>query len=122
MNCNITKEEVAQRGYTDKQWMDSAAVDARSFLHYLQYLTYGGLGERHKQLHTLGVLKCYMGAIRNDINSYHCETSLNLLGHCYEMERYYEHALSVYEVSLSFVNPNNAANWHIRRVLSLLNG
>ncbi|KAH3897124.1 hypothetical protein DPMN_021309 [Dreissena polymorpha] len=48
MNRAMTEEEVAQGHAADKQWMDNAEVDARPFLHYLQYLTYGGLGERKK--------------------------------------------------------------------------
>ncbi|KAH3815885.1 hypothetical protein DPMN_144421 [Dreissena polymorpha] len=50
MNRNIALSEVHQRTYTEEEWMDFAEVDARPFLHYLQYLTYGGLGERSKQL------------------------------------------------------------------------
>ncbi|KAH3716511.1 hypothetical protein DPMN_059234, partial [Dreissena polymorpha] len=43
MKRNMTEEEVSQRTYNEKQWMDYAEVAARPFLHYLQYLTYGGL-------------------------------------------------------------------------------
>ncbi|KAH3691001.1 hypothetical protein DPMN_191486 [Dreissena polymorpha] len=50
MNRNITEEEVAQIKKDDKQWTDSAEVDARPFLHYLQYLAFGGLGERDNQI------------------------------------------------------------------------
>ncbi|KAH3709056.1 hypothetical protein DPMN_068516 [Dreissena polymorpha] len=56
MNRNITQEEEAQRAPIETKWMNSAAVNARPFLHYLQYLTYGRLGERDHQLHALGVL------------------------------------------------------------------
>ncbi|KAH3897387.1 hypothetical protein DPMN_021575 [Dreissena polymorpha] len=122
---NMTEEEVAQRNYTEKQWMDYAEVDARSFLHYLQYLTYGGLGERKRQLQALdelGLYVCETGHQNNQYNMYHHETAINLLGHCYEMERHYKGALHYYETSLRRCKINNAANWHLRRVLSLICG
>ncbi|KAH3751950.1 hypothetical protein DPMN_186558 [Dreissena polymorpha] len=71
---------MALRDHNEKQWMDSAEVDARPFLHYLQYLTYGELGEREKQLNSLLVLHSYIFDKRNQINLYHYETALNLLG------------------------------------------
>ncbi|KAH3740703.1 uncharacterized protein LOC127851571 [Dreissena polymorpha] len=121
MNRNITEEEMAQRDIIDKQWIDSAEVDARPFLHYLQYLTYGGLGERDKQLHAMGVLEAYID-IRNQLNMYHQETALNLLGHCYEMEGDYAGALHYYEQSLRCRRTNNAANWHVLRIMRLISG
>ncbi|XP_052239805.1 uncharacterized protein LOC127850667 isoform X2 [Dreissena polymorpha] len=121
MNRNITEEEVEQRHDIEKQWMDSAEVDARPFLYYLQYLTYGGLGERDKQLHAMGVLEAYID-IRNNLNIYHQETALNLLGHCYEMEGDYAGALHYYEWSLRWDRTNNAANWHILRIMRLISG
>ncbi|KAH3716545.1 hypothetical protein DPMN_059269 [Dreissena polymorpha] len=120
MKRNMTEEEVAQRDYIDKEWMHYAEVDARPFLHYLQYLTYGGLGERDKQLHVLGIFESYVFDPRNKISMYHIETVLNLLGHCYEMEGNYEGALHYYAVSLSLYRTNNAANWHIQRVHRLI--
>ncbi|KAH3690808.1 hypothetical protein DPMN_191664 [Dreissena polymorpha] len=121
MNRNITEEEVAQRDYDEKLWMDCAEVDARPFLHYLQYLTYGGLGERDKQLHAMGVLEAFID-IRNQLNLYHPETALNLLGHCYEMEGDYAGALRYYEESFRFRRTNNAANWHVLRIMRLISG
>ncbi|XP_052248711.1 uncharacterized protein LOC127856496 isoform X4 [Dreissena polymorpha] len=120
MKRNMTEEEVSQRNFVDKEWMDYAEVDALPFLHYLQYLTYGGLGKRDKQLHALGILESYLCDRRNGINIYHNETALNLLGHCYEMEGDYEGALHYYWESLSWNRTNNAANWHIQRVRRLI--
>ncbi|KAH3750085.1 uncharacterized protein LOC127848803 [Dreissena polymorpha] len=122
MNRNISEDEVAQRSRPEKRWMDSAKVDSRPFLHYLQYLTYGGLGERGNQLYALRFLESYICDKRNMIHMYHAETSLNLLGHCYEMEGNYEDALHYYEQSLRFYDTNNAANWHVRRVLRIISG
>ncbi|KAH3691836.1 hypothetical protein DPMN_191014 [Dreissena polymorpha] len=122
MNRNITVEEVSHRCCTQKNWMDSAVVAACPFLHYLQYLTYEGLGERDKQLHALAVLECYIHDIRNTFNIYHQETALTLLGHCYEMERDYNLALDYYRHSLRCLGTNNAANWHVRRMRRLISG
>ncbi|KAH3748594.1 hypothetical protein DPMN_183040 [Dreissena polymorpha] len=120
MNRNITEEEVAQRTHSQNRFMDCAEVDARPFVHYLQYVTYRGLGERGKQLHAMGELESYICDPINQINLYHDETSLNLLGHCYEMEGDYERALHYYEESLSWFDTNNAANWHVQRVQRLI--
>ncbi|XP_052260097.1 uncharacterized protein LOC127864499 isoform X2 [Dreissena polymorpha] len=120
MNRAMTEEEVAQRDQHSKHWMDYAEVDACPFLHYLQYLTYGGQGERTKQLYALEVLKSYILDPRNDINIHHPETALNLLGHCYEMEGDCSRACYYYEESLRFDGTKNAANWHVQRVQRLI--
>ncbi|KAH3737816.1 hypothetical protein DPMN_044411 [Dreissena polymorpha] len=120
MNRNFIEEEILQRSRYETLWMDCAEVDARPFLHYLQYLTYGGLGERNNQLQALGVFESSILDITDDLNLYHPETTLNLLGHCYEMEGDYARALHYYETSLRLFETNNAANWHIRRVLRLV--
>ncbi|KAH3840677.1 hypothetical protein DPMN_114131 [Dreissena polymorpha] len=120
MNRGMTEEEVEQRNDIEKGWMDNAEMDARPFLHYLQYLTYGGLGERNKQLHAFDMLKSYILYPRNKINIYHRETALNLIGHCYEMEGDYQRALYIYETSLRLHETNNAANWHLQRVQSII--
>ncbi|KAH3748929.1 uncharacterized protein LOC127847873 [Dreissena polymorpha] len=115
MNRNITAEEVAQRNSADKKWMDSAEIDACPFLHYLQYLTYGALGKRNKQLHYLRCFETYVCHGRNRNNMHHRETALNLLGHCYEMEGNFIKALCFYVMSLHYSGKNNAANWHVGR-------
>ncbi|KAH3896887.1 hypothetical protein DPMN_021071 [Dreissena polymorpha] len=121
MNRAMTEEEVAQRDCAVKWiWMDYAEVDACPFLHYLQYLTYAGQGERTKQLYALEVLESYILDPRNEFNMYHPETALNLLGHCYEMEGDYQMALYIYEASLFEFGTNNAANWHVQRVHRLI--
>ncbi|KAH3739277.1 hypothetical protein DPMN_045927 [Dreissena polymorpha] len=114
---NTTDEEVAHRVHIERLWMDSAEEDACSFLHCLQYLTYGAFGERYKQLHSLRDLESYVCDIRNELNLYHLETAFTLLGHCYEMEGDYNEALHNYRQSLCCNETNNAANWHVRRVV-----
>ncbi|KAH3789375.1 uncharacterized protein LOC127841025 [Dreissena polymorpha] len=121
MNRGMTEEEVAQRNHNDKIWMDNAEVSARPFLYYLQYLAYGGLGKRNRQLHALGKLKYYILDPINNFKIHHCETAHNLLGHCYEMEGDYETALDIYVASLHWWNTNNAATWHRQRVQRLMN-
>ncbi|KAH3856949.1 hypothetical protein DPMN_099545 [Dreissena polymorpha] len=103
-------------------WNDCAEVDARPFLHYLQYLTYGGPGELDHQHHALRVLESYICVMRNQINLYHIEPALNSLGNCYEMKGDYEGALDYDEMSLRLHGTNNAANWHVRHVLRLISG
>ncbi|KAH3690727.1 hypothetical protein DPMN_192962 [Dreissena polymorpha] len=123
MNRNNTEEEVAQRTYLEKLWMGGAEVDARPFLFYMQYITYGGLCERDKQLHAMGVLEADIDTcVRNQLNLYHPETALNLLGHCYEMEGDYAGSLHYYEWSLRCLRTNNAANWHVLRIMRLISG
>ncbi|KAH3742371.1 hypothetical protein DPMN_049112 [Dreissena polymorpha] len=115
------EEEISRRIFREKLWMDSAEVDARPFLYYLQYLTYGGLGERYKQLCTMRIFGLYVrDAV--DINLYHPETALNLLGHCYEMQGFYGAALRCYAVSLTGQSKNNAAYWHVNRLIRLMSG
>ncbi|KAH3876849.1 hypothetical protein DPMN_000700 [Dreissena polymorpha] len=122
MKPNITEEEIAERHPVHKRWMDSAEVDARPSLNYLQCLTYGGIGGRDDQLRALDALRSNEYVAKIKINLYHQETALNMLGHCYEIEGEYDLALYYYEVSLSLCNPNNAANWHLERILRLIGG
>ncbi|XP_052273406.1 uncharacterized protein LOC127873574 isoform X2 [Dreissena polymorpha] len=117
----ISEEDISRRNFMEKRWMDNAEVDARSFLYYLQYLTYGELGEHYKQLCTLLTFVLYVFDTPN-INLYHPETALNLIGHCYEMEGNYDLASSCYALSLINQTHNNAAYWHVSRLMRLING
>jgi len=42
-------DDVAHRSNSEPFWMDCSVVDARTFMLYLQYRTFGGLGERQRQ-------------------------------------------------------------------------
>ncbi|KAH3844861.1 hypothetical protein DPMN_087128 [Dreissena polymorpha] len=110
MNRGISEVEVAKRHDSEKDWMNCAEVDARPFLHYLQYLTYVRLGEPDKQLHAMGMLESYLFDLRYRINIYHKETAMHLLAHCHEMEGDYERALDCYDISLRCLDTNNAAH------------
>jgi len=102
----------------ERLWMNWAVVDSRQFLHYLQYLTFRGLGLRHKQLQALLSLRdsSFDGIAHDQV--YHHETGAHLLAHCYEMENRSGAALVLYQASLMDMPRNNAANLHIRRLTS----
>ena len=114
-------DDVEHRNVHERDWMDWAAVDALSFLLYLQYLTYRGLGVRHRQLEAFH--RFYdIAASADKLNQlYHVETVINLYGHCCELEGKVRRALTVYNLSLRFWPRNNAANWHKRRLVGMLN-
>jgi len=90
-------DDVAHRTYNEREWMDWAEVDARPFMLYLQYLTFGGLRERQRQLQALQGL---CDICRNHVRSlHHPETVDHLLCHCLEMEGDLEGALAICNVS-----------------------
>jgi len=110
-------DDVAYRTPIQHDWMDWAEVDARPFMLYLQYLVFGGLCERQRQLQALQGLWNICTITLDDI--YHPETVANLLGHCEEMEGHMERALDLYNASRDGVPRNNAANLHIHRLTGL---
>jgi len=104
---------------TEREWMNWAVVDSRPFLHYLLYLTFRGLGLRHRQLQALRSLE---DSIRDGVDHdqvFHWETAAHLLAHCLEMENRPDLALDLYLTSQEDLPRNNAANWHIRRLTSI---
>jgi len=114
-------DDVDHRNVNQRQWMDWAEVDAGPFLLYLQYLTYCGLGVRHRQLEALYGLKDIVTSYDKVNQLYHPETAHNLYGHCCELEGDVEEALHVYNHSVQFKPRNNAANWHKQRLERMLN-
>jgi len=112
--------DVEHRDSSERQWMDWAEVDARPFLLYLQYLTYRGLGVRHRQLEAFYGLNDIVTSDKLD-QMYHPETVVNLFGHCCELEGDVQEALEVYNLSLRNYPRNNAANWHKQRLELMLN-
>jgi len=112
-------DDVAYRTYLERDWMDRAEVDARPFMLYLQYLTFGGLRERQRQLQALqGLWDICLNRVTFD-SMFHLETVANLLGHCEEMEGHMELALRLYNASRDYMPRNNAANLHIHRLTGL---
>ncbi|XP_052787689.1 uncharacterized protein LOC128222636 [Mya arenaria] len=112
-------DDVQFRDVTERRWMDMAVVDSRPYLFYLQYITYGKLGLRHRQVQAhRNLINCFRN--QEMINTmYHPETADNLLGHCWEMEGNLLEALRCYRNSINNVPRNNAANWHIRRLRAM---
>jgi len=107
--------DVAHRTERERAWMDWAVVDARPFMLYLQYLTFGGLRERRRQLQALQGL--WDTCTARDVSHY--ETAGNLLGHCLEIEGDLPKALGVYTISRQLMPQNNAANRHIYRMAGM---
>jgi len=114
-------DDVDHRSKNERDWMDWAEVDARPFLLYLQYLTYRGLGVRHRQLEAFYGLEDIVTSLDKLNQLYHDETVLNLYGHCCELEGDVQRALHVYNTSLDNRPRNNAANWHKQRLELMLN-
>jgi len=109
-------DDVANREPVDRIWMDWAEVDAQPFMLYLQYLTFGGLRERQRQLQALdGLWDICTNRVTLGKNL-HPETVANLLGHCLEMEGHPELAMGMYNGSRNLIPRNNAANLHILRL------
>jgi len=113
-------DDIQHRDPNERVWMNWAVVDARPFLHYLQYLTFRDLGLRHNQLHALQSLGVSIvdGIEQNQM--FHPETAINLFAHCLEIEGQIDDALDVYLTSQADMPRNNAANWHIRRLANIL--
>jgi len=112
-------DDVAYRDRTERKWMDWAEVDARPFMLYLQYLTFGGLRERQRQLEALQEMWdiCTIHVTLGKM--FHRETVVNMLGHCKEMEVHMEGALRLYNISRNYKPRNNVANLHILRLTGL---
>lgn len=96
-------------------WMDMAVVDSIPYLYFLQYKTYKVLQrEADKQ----NALKMLSDTIKSEPNLAHKETALNLLGQCYEHESRPNDAFKCYVGSIQLRERNNAANFHICRLLA----
>jgi len=109
-------DDIQPRDPNERVWMNWAVVDARPFLHYLQYLTFRDLGLRHKQLQALQSLRVSIvdGIDQNQV--FHPETATNIFAHCLEMEGRIDDALRSYLASQAYIPRYNAAKFHIRRL------
>ena len=108
------------RDIAERDWMNWAVVDSRPFLNYLQYLTFRGLGLRHRQLHALCSLHFSINDGIKQKQVFHPETATNLFAHCLEIEGRIDDALHYYLASQAYMPRNNAANLHIRRLTNVL--
>ncbi|XP_052817619.1 uncharacterized protein LOC128243737 [Mya arenaria] len=93
------------------EWMDLVVVDCIPFLHYLNVLTYMQLNQHDRALDSLQTLK------RNCFDHGHFDTTLNMIGHCYELVNRLDKAWMYYGKSLQLYPKNNAAKWHVGRLL-----
>ncbi|XP_060601999.1 uncharacterized protein LOC132755205 [Ruditapes philippinarum] len=109
-----TQDDMIHRDQHDL-WMNWAVVDSLPFLYFLQYKIYGHLQrhlDRQKALNRLFI------SIEVDKNLKHRETALNILGQIMEQENRPQDALEYYIRSLQQRARNNAANFHICKLLS----
>ncbi|XP_045181416.2 uncharacterized protein LOC123540445 [Mercenaria mercenaria] len=110
-----THDDMLHRDQDKDCWMDCAVADPLPYLYFLQYKTYGHLQRYPHQQQALSNL---MRTIDTDPNLRHKETALNLLGQCMEQENRSQQALKCYMLSLNERARNNAAKFHICRLLS----
>jgi len=113
-------DDIQHRDPNERVWMNWAVVDARPFLHYLQYLTFRGLGLRHKQLQALQSLRISVVEGIKQTQLFHPETAANIFIHCLEIEGQIDCALELYLALKDDMPKNNAANLHIRRLTNVL--
>jgi len=113
-------DDIQHRDPIERVWMNWAVVDARPFLHYLQYLTFRDLGLRHRQLQAFRALRDSILDGHRQHQVFHHETAANLLAHCLELEGRIDDALRIYLASQAYMPRNNAANLHIRRLTNIL--
>jgi arginine decarboxylase-like protein len=95
--------------------MDWAVVDSLPFLYFIQYKIYSHLQRHQDKQQALNKL---IRTIVTDKNLQHRETALNILGQCMEQENRPHEALNCYLLSLQQRARNNAANFHICKLLS----
>ncbi|WAR20056.1 hypothetical protein MAR_001894 [Mya arenaria] len=110
-------EELNHRNYSERKWMNSAVVDALPYLYYLQYLTFRGLGQQGRQVQAFNNLMNSVLDTSLHSQIYHYETFSNLFGHCLELEGKLIEAFLMYWTSVLDKPINNAARWHIYRLI-----
>ncbi|XP_060561482.1 uncharacterized protein LOC132721231 [Ruditapes philippinarum] len=110
-----TQDDMIQRHRNKDCWMDWAVVDSLPFLHFLQYKIYSHLQRHQDQQEALGKL---IRTIITNEDLGHRDTALNILGQCMEQENKPQQALKCYLLSLQQRARNNAANFHICKLIS----
>jgi hypothetical protein len=112
-----TDEDRAYRVDGRDIWMDLAAVDSLTYLHFMEYKVYTQL---HRPIEQHRALDNLLKTINTELNLGHKETALNLLGQCMEQENRLNAALCCYMMSLNERRRNNAAKWHVCRLIARL--
>jgi tetratricopeptide (TPR) repeat protein len=110
-----TYDDMIHRHERNDCWMDWAVVDSLPLVYFLQYKIY-----RHQKRHKdqQQALSKLIRTIEADVNLGHRETSLNIIGQCMEQENRPQAALECYILSLQQRPRNNAANFHICKLVS----
>ncbi|XP_052774634.1 uncharacterized protein LOC128213140 [Mya arenaria] len=117
MYRTFTPADIQQRK-AGELYMAFAIIESLPFLYYLQYLTYRKLEQHDKKNSALIKLADYVKDTR-DLCSY-IETTLNVLGHCFELEDMLDLAWKCYSSSLRMFPYNNAARWHMAVIINKL--
>ncbi|XP_052790281.1 uncharacterized protein LOC128224479 isoform X2 [Mya arenaria] len=115
MYRTIRPEDFHHRRRKVDEWMGLVVIDSKPFMFYLQYLTFRQLGKEERKLDAKYKLLNYICVESRGCG--HIDTALHVLGHCYELENWYDMALALYRKSLELFPHNNAAIWHIVRLL-----
>ncbi|XP_052814354.1 uncharacterized protein LOC128241464 [Mya arenaria] len=116
MYRTITLEDALIMDDLERMWMKYVVIDCIPFLYYLQYLTNRELDQPVRKNTALQNLNNYL--FRPGGVGGHVETVCNVLGHCCELENMQDVAWLCYSESLRNHPRNNAANWHIMRLLN----
>ncbi|KAH3829783.1 hypothetical protein DPMN_103011 [Dreissena polymorpha] len=103
-------------GYDDIEVspMDYAVIDAKPFLYYLQYMS---ATDAKKKQAAATKLRQYCVFSFNSVSGGHIETTFNMFGHILELENKFEDAFNAYKMSVDMYPSNNAALWHLFRLL-----
>ncbi|XP_060580986.1 uncharacterized protein LOC132737669 [Ruditapes philippinarum] len=110
-----SKDDMQHRDELDEMWMDLSVVDSLPFLYFLKYKVYRH--QKRTKEKRLALAKLTYTCTGNAILC-HKETALNLLGQCYEDQLCHQEALKCYLSSLLVRKKNNAAKWHICKLLA----
>ncbi|XP_052252981.1 uncharacterized protein LOC127859518 [Dreissena polymorpha] len=125
----VTKEDAEHRHQiVFNVWLDHAVVDSKTYMYYLKYLTSqlnGFISDKHSafdhlQDHVFSDLEDHLNkddVFSDEVMLAHFETSLNLLGHCWELEGGLSNAWHCYHISVRIKPHNNAAYWHMFRMI-----
>ena len=91
-------------------WFDTATVDGKVYLYFLQYLVYSQLNKPANKQVAIDNLVWVLG---DDPNLHHTETAYNLLGWIYVQEGRIPEALRCFVTSWEIRPNHNAAKFHV---------
>ncbi|XP_060599320.1 uncharacterized protein LOC132752926 [Ruditapes philippinarum] len=109
-----TTEDAKRKKVGMHEWMDMAEIDAQPSLYFMQFLVYKRLGDEDRQYDAIFKLA---SLLQQNSPLYHKETAFNLLGQCWEFKDNQNLALICYDASLRLVDVNNAAKWHLSKLV-----